>query len=49
MIAEHLNEALADNSCSAKDSRSPLFLRSLRVHILISVVLRWGIHAAPPC
>src|SRR5229473_648970 len=49
MIAEHLNEALADNSGSAEDSRFPLFLRPLRLHILISVVLRWGIHAAPPC
>src|SRR5260370_10289452 len=48
MIAEHLNETLADNACSAKDSRPPLVLRSLRVHILISVVLRYGIHSPPP-
>ncbi len=40
MIAKHLNEALADNPCSAKDSGLPLFLRLFRLHSLISVVLR---------
>src|SRR5260370_13731154 len=49
MIAEHLNEALADNSCGTAGARFPLFRRPLRLHILISVVLRWGIHAVPPC
>jgi hypothetical protein len=49
MSAEHLNEALADNSCSAEDSGLPLFLRPFRLHVLISIVLSWGTHAAPPC
>jgi hypothetical protein len=44
-----LNEALADNSGRAEDSSLPLFLRTFRLHVLISVVLGWGIHAAPPC
>jgi hypothetical protein len=40
MIAEHLNEALADDTCSAQDSCLPPFLRSFRLHVLISVALR---------
>jgi hypothetical protein len=40
MIAEHLNEALADDTRGAEDPRLPFFLRSFRLHILISVVLR---------
>lgn len=40
MIAEHLNEALADDTGSAEDSRLPLFLRLFRLHVLVSVVLR---------
>src|SRR5713226_468148 len=49
VITEHLNEALADHSCGAEDSCFPLFSRLLRLHVLISIVLRWGIHAVPPC
>jgi hypothetical protein len=48
VIAEHLNEALANYSRSAEDSCLPLFLRTFRLHVLVSVVLGWGIHAAPP-
>src|SRR5712691_23377 len=48
MIAEHLNKALADDSSSAEDSRLPLFVRPVHLHVLRSVVLRWGTHAAPP-
>jgi len=40
MIAEHLNEALTDDTCSAEDSCLPFFRRPLRLHVLISVVLR---------
>jgi hypothetical protein len=35
-----LNEALADDTGSAEDSRLPLFLRLFRLHVLVSVVLR---------
>jgi hypothetical protein len=48
MIAEHLNEALADDTRSAEDSCLPLFRRTFRLHVLLSIVLRWGIHTAPP-
>jgi len=39
VIAEHLNEALADDTGSAEDSCLPLFGWAIRVHDLISVVL----------
>ncbi len=40
MMAEHLNEALADDTCGAEDSSLPFFLPLFRLHVLISVVLR---------
>jgi len=40
MVAEHLNKALADDTCGAEDSGLPFFLRSRHLHVLISVVLR---------
>jgi hypothetical protein len=49
MIAEHLNEALAYDTCSAEDSCLPLFGWTIRLHDLISIVLGWGIHTVPPC
>src|SRR6266849_6854173 len=48
MIAEHLNQALADDAGGAEDSRFPFFVRTFRLHVLISIVLGWGIQAAPP-
>src|SRR6266851_6472389 len=48
MSAEHLNEALADDTGGAEDSCFPFLVRAFGLHVLISVVLRWGTHAAPP-
>jgi hypothetical protein len=39
-MAEHLNEALANNSSRAKDPCLPLFLWLFGLHDLISVILR---------
>src|SRR5712691_4551601 len=48
MIAEHLNEPLADDAGGAEDSCFPFLVRAFGLHVLISVDLRWGTHAAPP-